>query len=282
MMEDMRNKAKALVETSAFRSFVMLVIIANAAAIGLQTTNLSPVWASVLATFDTFCLGVYVVETALKLTAYRRAYFKDGWNVFDFTIITLSLIPTALLPVPVQVARLLRIVRTFRDFRIISIFSETRLIAEAIVRSLPGVLWTAALLFIIFYVFAVIGVALFGETFPQYFGSLGKSLYTLFQIMTLESWSHGIARPVIAVHPWAWLYFVPFVIMASFIMLNVVVGLLVNSIGETKRGMTRDLPRTETEEHAPIAALEQEMDRLREHLKQMEKILQTLRKEEPR
>ena len=282
MRENVQNRAKTLVETSAFRTFVTLIIVANAAAIGFRTTGPAAPWDAVLATFDTFCLGVYVVETALKLTAYRRAYFREGWNVFDFTVIFLSLIPTTLLPVPVQVARLLRIVRTFRDFRIISIFSETRLIAEAIVRSLPGVLWTAALLFIIFYVFAVIGVALFGETFPQYFGSLGKSLYTLFQIMTLESWSHGIARPVIAVHPWAWLYFVPFVIMASFIMLNVVVGLLVNSIGETKQGMTRDLPRKETEAHAPIAALGQEMDRLREHLERMEKILQTLRKEEPK
>ncbi|MBR5346661.1 MAG: ion transporter [Deltaproteobacteria bacterium] len=282
MREDVQKRAKALVETSVFQTFVTLVIVANAAAIGFRTASPAAPWDVVLATFDIFCLGVYVVETVLKLTAYRRAYFRDGWNLFDFTVISLSLIPTTLLPVPVQVARLLRIIRTFRDFRIISIFSETRLIAEAIVRSLPGVLWTAALLFIICYVFAVIGVTLFGETFPQYFGSLGKSLYTLFQIMTLESWSHGIARPVIAAHPWAWLYFVPFVVMASFIMLNVVVGLLVNSIGETKHGMTRDLSRKETEEYAPIAALEQEMDQLREHLEQMEKILQTLRKEEPK
>jgi len=279
MMENMRNRAKVLVETSAFRTFVTLIIVANAAAIGFRTASPAAPWDAVLATFDTFCLGVYVVETALKLTAYHRAYFREGWNVFDFTVISLSLIPTALLPIPVQVARLLRIVRTFRDFRVISIFSETRLIAEAIVRSLPGVLWTAALLFIIFYVFAVTGVTLFGETFPQYFGSLGKSLYTLFQIMTLESWSHGIARPVIVVHPWAWLYFVPFVVTASFIMLNVVVGLLVNSIGETRQSMTRDLSRRETEENVSMAALEQEMGQLREHLEQMEKLLRTLRSE---
>ena len=286
MRESVRNKAKALVETSAFRSFVMLVIIANAAAFGLQTTHLSAEWASVLAAFDTLCLGVYVAETVLKLVAYRRSYFRDGWNVFDFTIISLSLIPTALLPVPIQVARLLRVVRSFKDFRVISIFAETRLIAEAIVRSLPGVLWTAALLFIVCYVFAITGVALFGETFPQYFGSLGKSLYTLFQIMTLESWSHGIARPVIAAHPWAWVYFVPFVVTASFIMLNVVVGLLVNSISETRQAMTqarmRDMLRKEMEEQAPIAALEQEIGRLRGHLEQMEEILRTLRKGEPK
>ena len=130
-----------------------------------------------------------------------------------------------------------RVFRVFRVFRLISAFKEMRVIIQAIGRAIPGVMWTAFLLLIIYYVFAIIGTEAFGEAFPDWFGNIGASFYTLFQVMTLESWSMGISRPVMEVFPWAWAYFVPFVIASAFIIVNVVVGIIVDVVDQA-RGAT--------------------------------------------
>lgn len=201
----------------------------NAVTIGFQATHLSPEVAHALAVFDNVCLAIYIVEAVLKLIAWRGDYFRDGWNIFDFTIVVLCCIPTGIIPFPVQVARVLRVLRVFRVLRLVSMFREMRIIIEALGRAIPGVAWTALLLIIVYYVFAVIGTNMFGEAFPEWFGDLGKSFYTLFQVMTLESWSMGISRPVMEVFPWAWAYFVPFVIV------NIVVGIIVDVVDQTHR-----------------------------------------------
>lgn len=201
----------------------------NAVTIGFQTTHLSPEVAHALAVFDNVCLAIYIVEAVLKLIAWRGDYFRDGWNIFDFTIVVLCCIPTGIIPFPVQVARVLRVLRVFRVLRLVSMFREMRIIIEALGRAIPGVAWTALLLIIVYYVFAVIGTNMFGEVFPEWFGDLGKSFYTLFQVMTLESWSMGISRSVMEVFPWAWAYFVPFVIV------NIVVGIIVDVVDQTHR-----------------------------------------------
>ncbi len=194
--------------------------------IGIQTTHLSPEVAQALAVFDNVCLAIYIVEAALKLIAWHGDYFRNGWNDFDFTIVVLCCIPTGIIPFPVQVARVLRVLRVFRVLRLVSMFREMRIIIEALGRAIPGVAWTALLLIVIYYVFAVIGTNMFGEAFPEWFGDLGKSFYTLFQVMTLESWSMGISRPVMEVFPWAWVYFVPFVIISAFVIVNIIVGVV--------------------------------------------------------
>lgn len=147
----------------------------------------------------------------------------------------LCCIPTGIIPFPVQVARVLRVLRVFRVLRLVSMFREMRIIIEALGRAVPGVAWTALLLIIVYYVFAVIGTNMFGEAFPEWFGDLGKSFYTLFQVMTLESWSMGISRPVMEVFPWAWAYFVPFVIISAFVIVNIVVGIIVDVVDQTHR-----------------------------------------------
>ena len=270
-------RVRRLVESRAFQRGIMAVIFLNAVIIGFQTTHLPPDAAHVLHLLDDFCLVVYVVEAALKLSAWRLRYFRDGWNVFDFVIVALSLIPAGLLPIPFQVARVIRVFRAFRVFRLISAFRQMRVIIEAIIKSLPGVAWTAGLLLIIYYVFAVIGVTLFGASHPEYFGNLGRAVYTLFQIMTLESWSHGIARPVMTAHPLAWLYFVPFVCCSTFIMLNVVVGLVVSSIDETQASLRKD----EGREEDPCLRMAEEIGRIRAHLDVIEKMLAETRTAAP-
>ena len=229
----MRERVKTLVDSRQFSVFILTVIIINSIVIGLQTAELPADLAFALNVFDSVCLCIYIVEMILKLVAYRTAYFKDGWNVFDFIIILASLVPAGIVPFPVQVARILRVLRIFRVFRLVSAFAQLRIIVQAIGRSIPGVAWTAFLLIIVYYVFAIIGTNMFGKAFPDWFGDLGASFYTLFQVMTLESWSMGIARPVIEVFPWAWAYFVPFVVISAFIIVNVVVGIMVNVVDET-------------------------------------------------
>ena len=190
----MREKVTRLVESLAFQNFILVVIMINAVTIGIQTTHLSPEVAQALAVFDNVCLAIYIVEAALKLIAWHGDYFRNGWNDFDFTIVVLCCIPTGIIPFPVQVARVLRVLRVFRVLRLVSMFREMRIIIEALGRAIPGVAWTALLLIVIYYVFAVIGTNMFGEAFPEWFGDLGKSFYTLFQVISSVSWTRRIAR----------------------------------------------------------------------------------------
>jgi len=219
-----------IVKSSIFNNFVLIVVVLNSIILGLQTSHsISSSYGDVLALADKICLWIFVAEAVLKIAALRLKYFKSGWNWFDFIIVLASICSdfSAL-----SSMRALRIIRVFRALKFISSVKSLQVIVSAIGHSIPGMGWTSILMLLIYYIFAVIGTMLFGVAFPDWFGSIGKSMYSLFQIMTLESWSMGIARPVIAVFPAAWVYFVTFVIVASFIILNIVVGIVVNSISE--------------------------------------------------
>lgn len=263
----LRARIRGLVESSSFSAFIIAVIALDAVIIGIQTMPLSAPVANVLAVIDAACLAIYVIEAAMKIYAWRGGYFRDPWNIFDFAIVVLSVVPLSMLPVPPQVARVLRIPRAFRVFRFVAAFRQMRIVVEAVGRSIPGIGWTAVLLLLIFYVYAVIGTSLFGGQFPELFGDLGASFYTLFQVMTLEGWSDGVARPVMAVFPFAWVYFITFIVVAAFIVLNVVVGIVVNTIDETCHNVRR-------QEMADAGdTLEQELAVLREQLDRVESLL---------
>ncbi len=269
----MQEKAAHVVEAAWFQRFIMAVIVINAITIGIQTMALPPSIAMALTAFDALCLAIYIVEAILKLTAYRSAYFRDPWNDFDFIIVVLCLVPASLLPIPVQIARVLRVFRAFRVLRLISAFRQLRIIVEAVGKSIPGVCWTALLLGIVYYVFAVVGTSLFGERFPEWFGNLGASFYTLFQVMTLESWSMGISRPVMEVFPWAWAYFVPFVVVSAFIIVNVVVGIIVGTIDETQKSAQAE------DRELSNSTLFLEFAKLQEHMANMEALVNLYEKE---
>lgn len=226
----MRKHIKTFIETRVFRTAIMMIIIFNSIVIGIQTTNTSFTTSKILHSIDTVCLMIYLIEMLMKVFVYRKDYFRNGWNLFDFIIIVISLTPTN---IPVQVARVLRIFRIFRTFRIISAFSQLRIIIIAIGRSIPGVMWTMGLLAIFYYVFAIIGISLYGVDFPDYFGDLAKTLFTLFQLTTMENWA-DLARDIMAVYPTAWLYFIPFIIIAAFIIINIMLAIIVNTMEESK------------------------------------------------
>ena len=261
-----RDKARDIVEKRTFQTFVIVVIVINAITIGLQTAFRDGTAAVALEVFDYICLLIYIVEAYLKIRAWGVDYFKDGWNVFDFIIIVLSIMPPSIIPLPVQVARVVRLFRAARVFRLISVFHQMRIIVEAIGRSLPGVAWTALLLVLLMYVFDVAGVFLFGEQFPEFFGDLGAGMFTLFTIVTLEGWP-DIARTIIAAYPVAWLYFVPFVILSAFIMVNVVLGIIVSAIEERTQAARIDASETQD------AQLSTELAELRAQVETVEYLL---------
>src|SRR3546814_216007 len=177
-----------------------------------------------LLALDAAIVAVFTVEVALRLFARGPRFFLDGWNLFDFAIIALTLAPaTGNLSV-------LRTFRILRVLRLVSVVPRLRAVVEALIRSLPGLGAIAGLLVVLFYVAGVMTTKLYGPAFPEWFGTIPASMYTLFQVMTLEGWSDGIVRPVMEAHPYAWIFFIPFILVASFTVLNLFIAIIVNSL----------------------------------------------------
>ena len=221
----MIEKLKFTLEKTIVRNGLIAVILFNALLLGLETsTSVMSQFGEVIKVLDTVCLCIFIVELLLKLFAYRITFFKSGWNIFDFLIVVISLAPNA------QIFSVLRALRIFRVLRVVSAAPRLRRVVEGFITALPGMASVFLLMAIIFYIGAVITTRLFGASFPQWFGSLGLSAYSLFQIMTLESWSMGIVRPVMEEYPFAWMFFVPFIMVTTFAVVNLIVGLIVNSM----------------------------------------------------
>jgi len=207
------------------RQFIIGVIIFNAILLGLETPpEVMGTAGTIILTLDWICLAIFVIEIALKLVAHGARFFRSGWNVFDFLIVGIALMPAT------HGLSVLRALRILRILRVISAAPRLRRVVEGFVTALPGMGSVFLLMGIIFYIGAVMATKLFGASFPEWFGTLGASFYSLFQIMTLESWSMGIVRPVMDVYPYAWLFFVPFIMVTTFAVVNLLVGLIVNSM----------------------------------------------------
>jgi voltage-gated sodium channel len=221
----MRHWLETRLETALVRNTIIGVIVFNAVILGLETSDEAMTRAGGLITaLDRICLAIFVVELTAKLIAYGTRFFRSGWNLFDAVIIGIALVPGG------QGLSVLRSLRILRVLRVISVAPRLRRVVEGFVRALPGMGSVFLLMGIIFYIGAVMATKLFGASFPDWFGDLGRSLYTLFQIMTLESWSMGIVRPVLEVYPYAWAFFVPFIMITTFAVVNLLVGLIVNSM----------------------------------------------------
>ncbi|MEM7613201.1 MAG: ion transporter [Pseudomonadota bacterium] len=204
---------------------IIVLIVANAITIGLETSD--DIVARVgpaLRAFEIGVLAVFVVEIIIKLIAFGPRFFRSGWNWLDFLVVAIALVPTA------GWLSILRTLRILRVLRLLSTVPRLRQLTESLLQAIPSIGWISFMLSLVFYVFAVIGTELFGARFPDWFGSIGDSMYTLFQIMTLESWSMGIARPVMEAYPMAWLYFVPFILISAFTILNLFIGVIVNTM----------------------------------------------------
>lgn len=223
-----RQRLERRVSAPRFQNLVMAVIVVNSVTIGIETAVRHGSAAhQVLRLVDHVSLTVFVVEIVLTLVAVGPCRFlRSGWHVFDFLVVAVALVPGA---GPLSVLRTLRVLRLLRVIRFLP---SLRRVVEALLLSLPGISAIAVLMVMIFYIAAVMATTMFGEAFPEWFGSLGRSLYTLFQIMTLESWSMGIVRPVMEHSPWAWAFFVPFILISAFTMLNLFVAVIVDTMSQ--------------------------------------------------
>ena len=221
----MQQQLQAFLENPRVVNAIMLVIIFNAVLLGMETSDaIMSRFGGLILLLDQVCLGIFVAELLGKMVAYRARFFRDGWNLFDFAIVGISLVPAA------QGFTALRALRILRVLRLISATPRLRRVVEGFISALPGMGSVFLLMALIFYIGAVIATKLFSDAFPQWFGSLGQSGYSLFQIMTLESWSMGIVRPVMEVFPYAWAFFIPFIMVTTFAVVNLLVGLIVNSM----------------------------------------------------
>lgn len=250
-----------LVESNWFHQLIIMVIVINGVALGLETSSrLSTSVASLVAWVDSACLVIFVIELGLRLFVYRWRFFKSGWNVFDFLIVAISLAPTS------GGLSVLRAFRILRVLRLITVVHSFRRVVSAMLLALPGVGSVAGLLLLVFYIGGVLSTNLFGEQFPQWFGSLGASMYTLFQIMTLESWSMGIVRPVMEVYPLAWAFFIPFIAVTTFTVLNLFIGIVVDAMATVKEKENEVLRQDHNNIESMITDLKQEVIALRKEI----------------
>jgi voltage-gated sodium channel len=216
-----------VVDSARVQQWIVAVIIINAAVLGLETSpGVMARFGGLLIAIDRLCLAVFVSELVLKLVAYRRQFWASGWNVFDFLVVGIAIVPGA---GPWAVLRSLRVLRVLR---LLTVIPSLRKVVAAFLHSIPGLAGVVAVMAIFFYTAGVLATRLFGEAYPDWFGTLPGSLFSLFQIMTLESWSMGIVRPVMETHPWAWAFFVPFIVIATFTILNLFIGIIVSTMQE--------------------------------------------------
>ena len=263
----LRQRLETLINRPLFLNVILVLIIVNAATLGLETSDRAMrSFGEVIRFLDRAILCVFVVELLMRLYVYRSRFFRDPWSVFDFIVVAIALVPAA---GPFSVLRALRVLRVLR---VLTIVPSMRRVVGALLGAVPGLLSIAAVLLLIYYVAAVISTNLFGAAFPDWFGDIGRSLYTLFQVMTLESWSMGISRPVMQEFPYAWMFFVPFILIATFTMLNLFIAVIVGAMQtvadeeqkETALVVQQAVVHIEDDMHAEIRSLRQDVQALRE------------------
>ena len=221
-----------LVDSAAFNSVIIGVILANAVVLGLQTyPGIVDSYGGALELLNALCLGVFVVELTLRIASYGRRpqdFFKSGWNVFDFVVITAAFIPGVR-----DSSTLLRLVRLARVVRIVRLLPDVRVLIVGVFRSLPPLLSMAALTTVILFVYGMVGWLLFADELPEEWGTIGDAMLTMFILLTLENFPFYMERGM-NVHPWSWVFFVSFVLVAAFIVLNVLIGIVLNSMEEAR------------------------------------------------
>lgn len=265
----MSERLKAMVESTRTQHFITAVIVLNAVTLGLETSaEAMAALGPVLIAIDRLALLIFVVELTAKISVYRLRFFTSGWNWFDFVIVGISLVPGA---------GNLSVLRAFRIFRVLRLFSvvpKLRSVVQALLAAIPSMASILAVLLLVYYVTAVLANQLFGARFAEWFGTIGRSMYSLFEIMTFDNWSSGIVRPVMAVYPWAWVFFLPFIVVTSFAVLNLFIAIIVNTMQAQHEAELQQERRDErTEWLAGNTELAQEITELRRQVAALQTLL---------
>ena len=285
-----------------YEIFMLFVITINTISLGLETSsNITEDFRNILFMIDQICLWIFVIELIFKVIAYNKKFFgekrfdedhldKNGnmveyfhwnkWNVSDLIIVAVSFVASLPYFTVFRVFRVFRsfkvikAVRSFRavkSFKIVNEFEDLRSTFKGLVRAIPGILWTFAFLAVFAYVYAIIGTNMFRDECPDYFGTLGTALLTLCQITTFDSWFSGVARPIIKIYPLAWIYFVSYVFIAASIIMNVIVGIIVDSMGK-ERERDREQEKLKRADSKNEITLEKLSEQISELQKQIEKL----------
>ena len=259
----LHNLLKNFIESRFINIFITLVILINAITLGLETSEkLVSKIGNMLIYVDKIALSIFVIELLIKLFVYRLSFFKSGWNVFDFIIVTIALIPTS---GPLSILRAFRI---FRALRLLSMVPSMKKVIQAMFYAIPGIASVGTIIVLIFYISAVLVTNFFGNKFEDWFGSIGESMYSLFQIMTLESWSRGIVRPVMEEYPYAWAFFVPFILVTTFAVLNLFIGIIVDAMQhQTNEDENKSNQNSKLNLEKKILSIENEIKEIKEILK---------------
>ncbi len=250
---------------------IMTLIMINAVTLGLETSKtVMDRFGDVLHVIDRVILAVFVIELLGRMILQRLAFFRDGWNIFDFLVVGISLAPAS------DAFSVLRALRVLRLLRLVTVVPSLRRVVSGLIGALPGMSSIVLLIALLYYVCAVMAVNLFGNDYPELFGTLGASLFTLFTVMTLEGWVEGVVKPVSEKFPYAWLFFIPFIIGTTFTILNLFIGIIVNAMQDevqkeqaAEREAEREMMHEET---APLVrevkALQAEIAALRAEVTQ--------------
>ncbi len=273
-----RLKIENFVAHHWIQTGIVVLIIINALLLGMETSeSIMDVYGPELYLLDHAILGIFICEIALLMLARGLNFFKDPWCVFDFVVIAIALIPAS------EALAVLRSLRVLRVLRLINKVQSMRKVVKGLLGSLASLGSVMGLMLIVFYVSAVISTNLFAKEFPDWFGNLGASFFTLFQIMTLESWSEGIARPVMEKFPYSWVFFLSFIMIATFTVINLFIAAIVDSFSaashEEREENTRHLKESklQEDEKRQQQIINEELDSIRLELQEIKSLIQKIR-----
>ena len=261
------ERLKGIIESKMFQAVIITLIIVNACLLGLETSrHVMENHRQTIRLLDGVILFIFALEIVARIIVYRKRFWRDPWSFFDFAVVFIALIPAT---GPFAIVRALRVLRVLR---LLTIIPSMQRVVGALLSAIPGLGSIACVLLIFYYVAAVMATHFFASSYPEWFGTIGRSLYTLFQIMTLESWSMGISRPVMEQFPYAWAFFIPFILIATFTMLNLFIAIIVNAMQRYGETESKD---TNVESNAPIepAPTENEMAQLRAEMVELKMLL---------
>lgn len=266
--EDLKQKLFKITKDKRFEFTMMAVIIFSALVIGINTFNIDPLFEKALFYVDNLITIVFVVEISLRIAAEKRAidFFKDGWNIFDFVIVAVSLIP-----VDGNYANVARLIRIFRMLRLITLLPELKVIIGALFKSARSIGYVMILMFIIFYVFAVVGTILFESTASGLWKDVGVALLTLFRVMTFEDWT-DVMYETMEIHPWSWLYYLIFIFLTTFTFLNMIIGIILDTLNEEHKKVEQD--RVDEDKQLLLNILEHNKN-LEQKIDRLETLLQS-------
>ncbi|MBU3647770.1 MAG: ion transporter [Limnohabitans sp.] len=259
-MTTWRGRIELFINHPTVQHLLVFLIVINAAILGIETSpSAMESWGEELFLLDHAILAVFIAEILLLIAARGLSFFKDAWCVFDFIVVGIALVPAS------GSLSVLRALRVLRVLRLINKVESMRKVVGGLLGSLPGLGSVFGLIMIIFYVASVIATDLFHKDFPDWFGDLGTSAFTLFQIMTLESWADGIARPVMESFPYAWVFFILFILIATFVIFNLFIAVIVDSITADKEKDHRD--------HLHQNSVQEELQHLRREMAELRQLL---------